>query len=399
MFNPAAIVPPSVPRVAYAYAFSGDYGGGTYVRTPPATEGPVTTSADDFAAAVPSSWTSGVVEIGDSGIFQGNVTLAPSALGLVVRAAHDARPVVHGDLTVIARPGASLTLRGIGITGELIVVSAASSSSASASSSSAASATSGVAAPPSFALNVEHCTVRGNLTWTFPGGGTLAVQSSLCGVLAVHPTVEIAISDSVVDGGPPDATSLGGVNRLISSSSGAGASRSASSGSASAVPGEDAFVAIAGPDRISACGGVSIAASTVFGRVLAREAVLIENSIFTGAVRVDRTQSGCVRYSYLPPPPDSRVPPRFRCQPDLAIATDPTAASWLVPAFTSRARNAAGYAQLADTCPVEIRTGAESGDEMGVFLAVYAPRREANLRFRLDEYLRIGLEAGIIHAS
>jgi hypothetical protein len=36
---------------------------------------------------------------------------------------------------------------------------------------------------------------------------------------------------------------------------------------------------------------------------------------------------------------------------------------------------------------------------MGAFHGLYAPRRESNLRTRLDEYLRVGLEAGIIHAT
>jgi hypothetical protein len=33
---------------------------------------------------------------------------------------------------------------------------------------------------------------------------------------------------------------------------------------------------------------------------------------------------------------------------------------------------------------------------MGVFHKLYQPQRETNLRIRLDEYLGIGLEAGMI---
>jgi hypothetical protein len=36
---------------------------------------------------------------------------------------------------------------------------------------------------------------------------------------------------------------------------------------------------------------------------------------------------------------------------------------------------------------------------MGVTHELYAPQREGNLRIRLDEYLRFGLEAGIFYAS
>jgi hypothetical protein len=36
---------------------------------------------------------------------------------------------------------------------------------------------------------------------------------------------------------------------------------------------------------------------------------------------------------------------------------------------------------------------------LGAYHLLFAPQREANLRLRLDEYLRFGLEAGIFHAS
>ena len=36
---------------------------------------------------------------------------------------------------------------------------------------------------------------------------------------------------------------------------------------------------------------------------------------------------------------------------------------------------------------------------MGAFHDLYQPQREINLRVRLDEYLRFGLEAGIFYAS
>jgi hypothetical protein len=34
---------------------------------------------------------------------------------------------------------------------------------------------------------------------------------------------------------------------------------------------------------------------------------------------------------------------------------------------------------------------------MGAFQRLHAPQREANLRMRLDEYLRAGLEAGVFY--
>lgn len=402
-FNPAAFTPPSPLRVSYAYTFSGPYGGGSYARATDPGEANPSLEVGDFASADPTSWNGGVVEIGDSGIYLGDVTFTPAAGGLVVRAEDDARPVVAGNVTVVAAPGGSLTLRGLGIGGTLTILAPApSASSSSASASSSSSSGAAFAAPtPAFTLNLEHCTVRGLLRWVYAGGGTLAIGNSLCAALYVDPTVDVAVSDSVIDAGRPDEPFRSGA----ASSSSAG--------------GFDAFAAIAGADGSNDCGNLSLRAVTVLGDVRAREIVSIENSIVTGTVVAARTQAGCVRYSFLPPPPYSRVPPRFRCQPDLAIDTAVAAArrgnpalgaleaqaigdgieAWLVPAFTSRKKSDGGYAQLAETCPLEIAAGAESADEMGAFHGLYNPRRESNLRYRLDEYVRIGLEAGIIHAS
>ena len=36
---------------------------------------------------------------------------------------------------------------------------------------------------------------------------------------------------------------------------------------------------------------------------------------------------------------------------------------------------------------------------MGAFHFLFAPQRESDLRTRLDEYLRVGLEAGIFYES
>ena len=58
-----------------------------------------------------------------------------------------------------------------------------------------------------------------------------------------------------------------------------------------------------------------------------------------------------------------------------------------------------GYGQLRPDCPPEIWQGADDEAEMGVFHDLYWPQREANLRIRLEEYLRFGLEAGIFYAS
>ncbi len=168
-------------------------------------------------------------------------------------------------------------------------------------------------------------------------------------------------------------------------------------------------MALAGP-------ALALERTTVLGTT---EAVHLEASecIFTGLVTTDRTQDGCVRFSYVPP--GSRTPRRYRCQPDLGAAAAIEEAerrnpaltqaerhairqhvdAWLVPAFTTARYGRPAYAQLRLTAPLEIRTGAEDGSEMGAYCHVRQPQRESNLRIRLDEYLPFGLEAGAIYVT
>jgi hypothetical protein len=69
------------------------------------------------------------------------------------------------------------------------------------------------------------------------------------------------------------------------------------------------------------------------------------------------------------------------------------------PVFTSLRYGDAGYCQLSLLCSAAIRQGADDEAEMGAFHNLFQPQRESNLRARLDEYLRFGLEAGIFYAS
>lgn len=157
--------------------------------------------------------------------------------------------------------------------------------------------------------------------------------------------------------------------------------------------------------------------STVLGRTKVRQVELGSDSIFTKQVRTERTQHGCLRFSYLPRDPDphldSRTPRRYRCQPDLALATETAARglnsvqdlpadvasairSRVRPIFTDIDYGRPGYTQLMPVTVPEIGTGAENESEMGVWSHLMRPQRLGNLRTALDEYLRFGLEAGSI---
>ncbi len=106
----------------------------------------------------------------------------------------------------------------------------------------------------------------------------------------------------------------------------------------------------------------------------------------------DRKQGGCVRFCYLPL--ESRVPRRYRCQPGSEAD-----AARVRPMFSSLHYGDPGYGQLRPNCAAEVLQGADDEAEIGAFHDLYQPQRETNLRVRLDEYLRFGLEAGIFYSS
>jgi hypothetical protein len=64
--------------------------------------------------------------------------------------------------------------------------------------------------------------------------------------------------------------------------------------------------------------------------------------------------------------------------------------------FTSQRFGDPGYCQLSTRTPAAIRSGADDGSEMGAFQSLAQSQRETNLRVRLDEYLRFGLEAALV---
>ena len=98
-------------EVDYAYAFSGDYGGGAYVAPVGPDEATVEAGLPAPAhvgfAAAPLGTTSGpaVLEITDSAIRTGPVDIQPGTGLLVVRAGDLQRPVLAGDLGIVAEPG------------------------------------------------------------------------------------------------------------------------------------------------------------------------------------------------------------------------------------------------------------------------------------------------------
>jgi hypothetical protein len=151
-------------------------------------------------------------------------------------------------------------------------------------------------------------------------------------------------------------------------------------------------------DGLAPGGHLTLDACTVLGKVHA-EQLDISDSLLLAAlaaaadpwpapVWAERRQVGCIRFSYVPP--GSRTPRRFRCAGD-----DPAHR----PFHTSLRYGDPGYMQLRRSTHAAIRTGASDESEMGVTHELHQPQRETNLRVRLDEYLRYGLDAGFFYAT
>ena len=63
-----------------------------------------------------------------------------------------------------------------------------------------------------------------------------------------------------------------------------------------------------------------------------------------------------------------------------------------MPVFASLRYGDPGYCQLSQRTSRAILEGSEDGSEMGVFRHLFQRQRDINLRVRLEEYLRFGLE-------
>jgi hypothetical protein len=200
-----------------------------------------------------------------------------------------------------------------------------------------------------------------------PNSTGVEIQKSILGGVRSAPEARIRMSDSILDVHDP----MNGI----------------------------AFGDLLGGIGFGGC--LSASRCTVIGRVLASAVVLGENSLFLGPMVADRRQEGCLRHSWVLP--ESRVPRRFRCQPEVPANGSMTEVrrltAHLSPRFTTLHYGRPAYGQLDWHAPREILRGAEDGSEMGVYSSLQQPQREDDLRMRLDEYLPVGLEAGILYAT
>lgn len=142
-------------------------------------------------------------------------------------------------------------------------------------------------------------------------------------------------------------------------------------------------------------GVLSLESCTVRGRVAAEAFGEISNTLFLAepvggvSVKAVRKQVGCVRFSYLPEEADAPRP--YRC-------VDATAHPGLI--FHSRRYGDPRYL-LPDgrRTPLALMAGAEDESEIGVYRRLGRVQAARNLRLRLEEYVRFGMEAGVFIAG
>ena len=386
--------PAATPRVMFHYGFSAAMGGGEYERTASfdAALGPIepVVSPNPIQPSLDARVDGGVVELSDSGRFEQTPSLALNAgARLEVRAANEHRPILiaTGPIDIRGGENAEITLNGLLIAGgPLRVLSGANNQLRK--------------------LRLVHCTLVPGLSLGMDGTPASPGTPSLL-VEQTDQPLEIEIDHCILGPirAPVNATVI--VRHSI-------------------VDAEDPTnVAYAALDDAGAGGTCSIINSTIIGTVHTELLKLASNSIFlsrteddSAPVRSERCQTGCVRFSWLPL--EARVPRRYRCQPDLEVAEQIEVATkqaggtistseremitesvvaQIVPAFTSLGYGQPGYGQLRISAPEQIRTGADDEAEMGAFHDLFQPQRESNLRTRLDEYLRFGLEAGIFYET
>ena len=370
--------PPPDVRVSFHYGFSADLGGGEYPRPidPALARGPlqrVPTPHPTIQAALQA-----LAAASRSGRYAETprIERGPDDR-VVVRAADQSRPLLllEDELRI---DGGDVTLSGLVIAGGTVVVGGATRR-----------------------LRLEHCTLVPGLGLDGDGAPlrtdapslrvevdpdeitTVEIDHCIVGRLRLPGAgARLTIRDSIVDG-------LGGV----------------------ALAADDAGQRPGPP--------TSLERVTVFGATRVETLEVATDVIFDGAVVAARQQAGCVRFSYVPD--GSQTPRRYLCQPDRAVRqaldaarkADPLAPppaadleriaaavrGRLRPGFVSRSYGRPTYAQLDAGCPEEIRAGAEDGAEMGAFHDLLQPQREASLRDQLDEYVRFGLEVGILYAT
>jgi hypothetical protein len=366
-------IPPNLASktllASYHYGFSAEMGGGEYERSFEPVDSRVTfkrvarqpqplplitvdgqTIQTELVDVGP---TGGIIEILDSDRYEEALALTVAeGQSVELRAANGRRPTIiptGGTFDITGASGSVITLDGLLIAGAIRV-----------RGEIGCLRLRHCTLVPGRTLNQDSTPVSTDPSLTIEADGTVRIDHCILGGIRAGRNQTVTILDSIVDATTRDRAAYDGLPLTATT--------------------------------FDFGGPLTIERSTVVGTVNASRIDLASNSIFLAKVKAERRQQGCVRFSYLPP--GSETPRRFNCQP-----VDDADDSLVAPRFTSLRYGDPAYGQLAHGCPLVIARGADDEAEMGVFHDLYQPQRVANLRARFDEYLRFGLEAGILFAT
>lgn len=386
--------------VSYFYGFNGPMGGGEYERAAqpngfavtddawvfpyPDTAGAAryNTLAGAIDYAIGQLWLNGqaAVEIGPTQTVMvgGGLRIdLPAGTTLEVRAADNAVATVFVDDEVVVTGGAGATciLNGL----QIACTSAPATPSPAALVHAPALRSDGTANGLG-QLNITHCTLTPG--WTVAIDGT--PQSPSAAALMAEPAgLEVEIRLSIVGGiATGEFVTVCGCDSIVDATANTGVAYTSAGGS-----------------NHGAGGALTLTGCTVIGKVHAKELTLVSNCIFwsklgagdtwAAPLIADRKQAGCVRFSFLPV--GAATPRRFQCVEQTLAGAQPI--------FFSLRYGAPGYGKLLASTSDAIRRGASDSGEMGAFHFLLGPLREDDLRIRMQEYLPVGMEFGIIYEN
>jgi len=401
---------PSV-KVSYRYGFNAEIGGGEYPRADgfvisdeqfvfpfPDTAGvpryATLQQALDFAKTQLTGNGAAAVEITNSGTYPETGTLdlgvdVPVGCTLEMRAKNETRPtlLLDGEISVFGDASSTFVLNGFLI-------------AASATMAPDASNVALVHVPAKRAdgsdnqlgtLQISHCTLVPG--WSVDSSGapqfgaqanlvaeaaglTVTAKKSILGAIRGGEFVDINAFDTIIDATDPTNVAIADLDGMAGVGS----------------------LTLGGVDQLDG-GDTPPQGCTVVGKVHAVLLSLVSDSIlWAGIVKgdswstgliADRKQEGCVRFSFLPI--GAKTPRRYECV-ERSIAGPQ-------PLFFAFRYGHPGYLKLLASTPDVVRRGADDGGEMGAFHFVLAPLRETDLRVRMQEYLPVGLEFGIIYQN
>lgn len=353
-------------QVTHHYGFGAEIGGGEYERAASFAASPtqqIVRVPDDhatIAAALAVLAGDGVVEITDNGRYEEAPSVQVASGGRIeLRARNERRPslVLTGEMTVNGGADSEFSLNGLLVSGEKLRIPVAGANQLRHLRITHATLVPGWALTskgvpvhpdePSLIIEIADTQIR--------------IERAIVGGLRTHAGASLTLTDSILD-----ATRIEGV---------------ASAGLDGAAPGARLSM-----QACTSIGKLHAAATPLISDSLLL-AALAENDTWEAPVRAERKQTGCVRFSWLPL--EARVPRRYRCQP--------SAGTPIAPRILSLDYGTPTYCWLSTQTADAIRRGAEDEGEMGVFHHLRASQRETNLRVRLAEYLRAGLESGIFY--